>query len=285
LVDKDTLPPRPSGAGARRLNTGGRFRRDSSTAPTATRHSRKLARSLPLAVLGLMAGPVAALDWVHTNVQALYGEGFILGEHRRATATLEHAHGWRYGDNFFFVDLYNHLPSRGGIQLEAYGEWYSTLSLNKVFGLQSPIPGVSDIAFSAGINAGSRPTVDPYLAFLGGMRLTFDLPGFEYLQFYTQAIQIEKQTRRGVQFTGVWSLPLSWAGLRFKFRGFMDVTSPAEAGDWHILAQPQLVLDIGAFADVPETWFFGVEWWYWHNKFGIPGANESAPQATLVWFF
>jgi len=248
-------------------------------------HFTGLAKRLAVAGLVVVAPGATALEWAHSDVQLLFGQDFTMGEHNRATATVEHAHGWQYGDNFFFVDLYNHLPERGGINLEAYGEWYSTLSLNKVFGFQSPIPYVSDLAFSAGINAGSRPTIDPYLAFLGGLRFSLDIPEFEYLQFYANVIQIEKQSARGVQLTWVWSVPLEWEGWRFKFRGFMDVTSPGETGDWHVLTQPQFVLDIGAFADVPDTWFFGVEWWYWHNKFGIPGANESAPQATLEWFF
>lgn len=236
-------------------------------------------------MLILAAGDACALDWVHSDVQLLYGEDFILGEQSRITLTVEHAHGWRYGDNFFFVDLYNHLPSRGGVNVEAYGEWYSTFSLNKIFGWESPVPYVSDISFSAGVNAGSRPKADPYLAFLGGLRFTLDLPQFEYFQFYTQAYHIDRQSSYGVQFTTVWSLPLDLAGWHFKFRGFMDITSPGQTGDWHILTQPQFLLDLGAFKGIPDTWMVGVEWWYWHNKFGIPGANESAPQATLVWFF
>jgi nucleoside-specific outer membrane channel protein Tsx len=63
--------------------------------------------------MALTTLPAAALDWAHTDVQLLYGEGFILGESQRATVTLEHAHGWEYGDNFFFIDLYQHLPNKG----------------------------------------------------------------------------------------------------------------------------------------------------------------------------
>jgi hypothetical protein len=236
------------------------------------------------AILLLLSRNACALEWIHTNLQLLYGDGFVLNEQRRFTLTLEHTHGWRYGDNFFFVDLYNHLD-HFGVNVEAYGEWYSTLSFNKMLGWQSPIPYVSDIALSGGINAGSRPQNNPFLAFLGGLRFTVDLPQFEYFQLYTHAYQTESQGHTGAQFTAVWSYPWEWSGWKFKCRGFIDITSPPYGGEWHVLTQPQLLLDVGAFVDQPDTWLIGVEWWYWHNKYGVRGANESVPQAALLWFF
>ncbi len=50
--------------------------------------------------------------------------------------TLQHASGWKYGDNFFFIDV---LDARGsGFQdFDLYGEWYSNFSLGKVTGKKS----------------------------------------------------------------------------------------------------------------------------------------------------
>ena len=31
--------------------------------------------------------------------------------------------------------------------------------------------------------------------------------------------------------------------------------------------------------------YAGVEWQYWHNKFGIDGVTESVAQAQLKWLF
>jgi len=45
------------------------------------------------------------LEWQSNNVQALYGEGFLLSSStQQGTFTFEHANGWKYGDNFFYVD-------------------------------------------------------------------------------------------------------------------------------------------------------------------------------------
>src|SRR5690554_2962107 len=47
----------------------------------------------------------AADRYSSTNVQILYGQDYELGEEKRTIMTLEHASGWEYGDNFFFVDV------------------------------------------------------------------------------------------------------------------------------------------------------------------------------------
>jgi nucleoside-specific outer membrane channel protein Tsx len=67
-------------------------------------------------------------EWSSTNVQLLSGDGFELGSSRHNTITLEHADGWRYGENFLFIDVIQ----RSNIGLEVYGEWYPRLSLNKL---------------------------------------------------------------------------------------------------------------------------------------------------------
>lgn len=229
-------------------------------------------------------GP-AALDWSSSNIQALYGEDFILGEERRATVTLEHAHGWSYGDNFFFADLYHHLKDRGGADLEAYGEWYSVLSLKRTTGLDVALPGVRDVGVSLGVNAGSKPARDNFKAWLGGVRIDLDAPGFEYLQVSFHAYKNDNEANTGLQITPVWSVPFNLGSLHFKFRGFMDVSSGETAAGWHLLAQPQLLFDAGALHGERDKLMLGVEWWCWKNKYGIKGQDESAPQAELVYFF
>ena len=227
-----------------------------------------------------------AFEWSITDAQLLYGDGFKLGDSQRATVTLEHADGWRYGDNYLFVDLINHLE-HGGVEVEAYGEWYTRLSLKKVFGWDLRLPGVRDVLPSFGFNAGSRPTDHPFRAYLGGLGIDFDVPGFDYLQLGLFAYQAEGVSGAGMQVTPVWSVPFSLGGLKFKFRGFLDyATGGANAsGSWHLLTQPQLLLDVGAFYGSPDAFMAGIEWWVWINKYGVQGQNESVPQACLLYFF
>jgi nucleoside-specific outer membrane channel protein Tsx len=238
------------------------------------------------AFLGCCGSPAAAFEWSSTDLQLLYGDGFKLGDAQRATVTFEHADGWAYGDNFLFIDLINHLD-HGGVEVEAYGELYSRLSFKKLFGWTPGLPGVKDVLPSFGFNAGSRPTDSPFRAYLGGLGIDFDVPGFDYLQLGLFGYQAEGVKGAGLQVTPVWSLPFAAFGLDFKFRGFFDyATGGANAtGHWHFLAQPQVVLDVGALFGKKDRFMAGIEWWVWLNKYGLKGQNDSVPQACLLYFF
>ena len=183
------------------------------------------------------------------------------------------------------MDLYHHSKSEGGVDLEAYGEWYSFLSLKKTSGLEVPLPGIRDIGVSLGVNAGSKPARDPFKAWLGGVRIDLDAPGFEYMQLSFHAYKNDNEPGTGLQITPVWSIPFNLGDFRFKFRGFMDISSGETAPGWHLLAQPQLLFDVGALQGKRDKLMLGVEWWYWKNKYGIEGQDESAPQAEVIYYF
>ena len=52
------------------------------------------------------------------------------------------------------------------------------------------------------------------------------------------------------------------------------------------LTQPRLLLDVGDLVWNKQGQFFaGIEYQYWHNKFGIDGVTESTPQAQIKWVF
>jgi hypothetical protein len=36
---------------------------------------------------------------------------------------------------------------------------------------------------------------------------------------------------------------------------------------------------------MPNRLFAGIEWAYWHNKYGIKGFHQTAPQVVLMWVF
>ena len=66
-----------------------------------------------------------AFDWTSSNVQYLHGTAYLLGSKDRDIITVEHSDGWKYGQNFFFVDTIYHEENLNGFQFEAYGEIYS----------------------------------------------------------------------------------------------------------------------------------------------------------------
>ena len=221
-------------------------------------------------------------EWTSNNIQFLTGDGFKLGSSHHNTITLEHADGWRYGENFLFLDFIQ----RDDIGLEVYGEWYPRLSLNKLSNKNLSFGVFRDFSIVGGINAGSEPSDDPFLAYLLGGGISFDIPLIEFMQLDVMAHKQDDVNSIGIQITPAWSVPFSLGSLSFKFRGFLDwVSASATGGEDYILIQPQLLLDVGHLLGHKDKFYAGIEYWYWHNKFGIKGVTEQSVQAMLMYVF
>jgi nucleoside-specific outer membrane channel protein Tsx len=221
-------------------------------------------------------------DWTSNNVQFLTGDGFKLGSSNHNTVTFEHADGWMYGDNFLFIDFIQ----RDDVGLEVYGEFYPRLSLSKLTNNDISYGIVKDISIVAGINAGSEPSEDNFVAYLFGGGISFDIPHTEFIKLDIMAYKDDNVSSIGVQVSPVWNIPFSIGNLDFKFRGFLDwLSSDATGGDDSILTQPQLLLDVGKLVGNRNKFYAGIEYWYWHNKFGINGITEQSAQATLMYTF
>lgn len=242
-----------------------------------------LPQKLGYMVLLVCSSSVMAFDWTATNAQILYGDNFELAEQQRQTFTLEHANGWKYGHNFFFVDFYNNQGA------EVYAEVYSYLSLNKITGRDLSFGPVKDISVLAGINISNRPEFDDFKAYLAGVEL--DL-GNQYFDYLTVSAKVYKNDgvsgQYGMEFTPVWSLPFNIGPAKFKFRGFVDfrTANTNNNKNFSMLAQPQLLYDVGDLINWrSDTVYVGTEYCYWFAKYGIEGLNESAFQAMVIGFF
>jgi len=246
---------------------------------------KTISASLTCLLIVLTSSPSYSFDWTSSNVQVLYGSDFEFGDKDRTTVTVEHANGWKYGQNFFFVDVAEH----NDIGTEVYAEVYSYLSLNKITGSKLSLGPINDISLLAGINISNKPENDHFKAYLAG--LSFDLANkyFDYLQLDIAAYKSDDVRHKyGLQVTPVWSYPFEIGSAKFKFRGFTDfrTANTSNAGNFHILAQPQVLLDIGDLSGIKsDTVFIGTEYSYWHNKFGVKDVEESVVQAMLIGFF
>ncbi|MBW6453263.1 MAG: DUF5020 family protein, partial [Methyloprofundus sp.] len=185
----------------------------------------------------LSSAALQALDWTSSNIQYLYGGDFIFAEQERSTVTIEHAHGWKYGTNFFFVDMYNNDG------FEVYAEVYSYLSLNKIFGADLSLGPIKDFSLAGGINISNRPEEKRFQAYLVGVSLDLANEYFDYLQLDVMAYKDDGYQSWGVQITPVWSFPFELGSTRFKFRGFIDIKdgNTNALGNITMLAQPQLL--------------------------------------------
>jgi nucleoside-specific outer membrane channel protein Tsx len=260
-----------------------------------------LMRLLP--VLGcLMAIQSWASDWSTTEL--LYQNGRLDaptfaggGTHRTTVFTLQHASGWKYGDNFFFIDHLNDGHPDGFDDGDFYGEIYLNFSLGKIASKQVGVGAIKDVGLIAGVNADADANV---LKYLPGIRLSWDVPGFAFLNSdITAYIDRSDGVRVGTSNAPSednsymidisWAYPFSIGDYDFSIEGHMEYIGArtnefgGDVSAW-FLAQPQLRFDIGkAIANNPNQVFVGVKWQYWRNKLGDRDTDESSVMALLVW--
>ena len=209
--------------------------------------------------------------------------------------TFQHRSEWEYGDNFFFIDLYNDGILDGFNDDDVYLEWYPNFSLGKILGRRVGFGRISDVGVLAGINYDADVN---FLKWLPGLRFSWDLPGFA---FFNTDFTAFIDNNAGIQSGGVpattstfmvdlnWALPFSIGKHDFSIEGHAELIGDRrnELGDrvsWWFLAQPQFRYDAGkTLFGSPDKLFVGVEWQIWINKFGDAQTDENTLQALVVW--
>lgn len=242
-------------------------------------------RLLCALLLSLAASTSYAFEWTSTNIQALYGEDFELGDNSRTTITIEHSDGWKYGKNYFFVDTI----FRDDIGVEIYAEVYAYLSLSKISDQQVGFGPIKDISIVGGLNISNKPEKDNFKGYLAGISFDLGNQWFDYLQLDIASYKNDSVAGKyGLQVTPVWSLPFSIADIDLKFRGFADFGFgyTNDNGNFHALTQPQMLIDVGKLAGWKKNSVYaGVEYMLWHHKFGLSNVTESTVQGMIIGFF
>jgi len=219
-------------------------------------------------------------DWTSNNIQLLHGSHFKSTDKTRTITTIQHANGWRYGENFIFVDIDNRAEAD---HYALYGEFYPRLSWSKISGQEPSLPLFKDFSLVAGLNAGNLPESDPFRAYLLGFGAKFNLPAFKYFVIDVMAFKSENESTTGVQISPVWSAPFQIGSVKFEFKGYLDWQSAdATGGVSSILTQPQLLVDVGDLLGYSDSFYAGIEYHYWRNKFGIKNLDEKVPQAMVL---
>lgn len=247
--------------------------------------------------MGLGILPAYANDnwfqWSNTEIQYLHGDGYRMplnsNDISQSIITFTHAHGWAYGRNFMFMDT---LITEDGqpSQTSVYGEAYSYFSLSKISGKELSFGIFKDLNATIGFNAGenfksarSGPRILLY-----GVTADLNLPGFSLLTVDFLRHNPVEPSPQGTswQITPVWKFPFEIFGTKWSLEGFADFIGKKGPGyARNALAQPQLRLDVGDLWGHSKQLYVGIEYQYWHNKYGIKGFHESLPQALVVWKF
>lgn len=236
-------------------------------------------------ITALFSSTAQASIWSTSNIQYLHGNSYKLGDETRSIVTFEHADGWKYGDNFFFVDITN--PDRESVNTptEFYSEYSPRVSLLSLAG-KTPWTGfVKDILQTDTVEMGQG-----FHNYLYGLAVDLNLPGFAFFQVnYYVRNEITARSDLGNQITLAWLAPFNIGPTKWIFEGFADYAWGLNNNEAHVednlITAPRLLLDIGNFFGTPNALHAGVEYQVWRNKFGIKDVNENVAQLMLKWTF
>jgi nucleoside-specific outer membrane channel protein Tsx len=245
-------------------------------------------------LLGSLAAYAGAAQWSSTNVQYLvsskyqaiyFDEDAGQLDSVDATAsifTLEHVNGWKYGDNFFFVDVTN--PDRSNSDLGPtgyYGEFSPRLSMSKIGGFDMSGGVIKDVLLTTSAELG-----DGFRNYLYGVAIDLNIPKVPVAQInYYIRNEIGPARDTGQQVTLVWLAPFSLGSTSWAFEGFFDYAFSMDHAEDNIVAGPRLMMDLGKTWGSADVFQIGIELQIWKNKFGLDGIDESAPQAMVKWIW
>ncbi len=217
-----------------------------------------------------------AINWSVTNISFLKGRGYLLGEKKRTIATFDHSSGGKIGSHYFFFDVIN--PDSDFISI--YGEWHPAFSLSNLFNQTDAIWKIDDILLVGEYDYGSSPMSSFRRYYYGiGVRMDFESADYFNINFlYGGDPSVPGDTE---QISVSWGFPFKLFRVHGIFSGYVDYIGSESYFVANIQTQPQLLVDIGRVMDFKNKVYFGIEYQYWHNKFGLKGITEKVPQLIL----
>jgi nucleoside-specific outer membrane channel protein Tsx len=262
-------------------------------------------KKIALVALAAAAVGVQAADWSDTSINFRRGqkfaEPFQTNDITKNIIGLNHASGYKYGSNFFNVDMLlsdpsdpSALNSKTGAH-EVYVVYRNTVDLEKVTGKSFKTTGVRGLGITGGFDFNTKND-DTYNSkkemVVLGPTVMVDVPaGFlnvSLLQLW------ESNAPSGYNFgtssnyntdrfhydphpmlTAAWSIPFSVASVPLEFAGYANyITSKgkSESGG-NTVAETNIDMQVmydmsSAIGAKPKTFKVGAEYQYWKNKFG-----------------
>lgn len=256
--------------------------------------TNRIARLLAALSLAALLAPAAArAEFGTTNFQLLVGNNFndnLLGYNtatgNMTTVTVNHFSTWAYGDNFVFIDMQRGVFLDGADNATSnralmYAEWHPRLFLNK---LGLPTAGfIKNWGLAGEINQTTG-----FYAYLGGLGFDFAIPGFQVagLNVYYRYDWVGATTTytNTWQVSPFWDVPFTFGPVAGTFTGFVDVTTNHDK-KLDIMAQPELLVDVGNFFGAPGKFHAGIEWYVhrYRNFMDDKDKTVSAPQLMVQW--
>ena len=279
------------------------------------------------AVLATISTSIRAAEWSDTFLGYRYGthfaEPFGANDIHKNIFSLTHGSGYKYGTNFFNVDLLlsdKKDPAFAGSNdgaHEAYVVYRHTLDIGKVRGQDikfGPFRGVGLTAgfdFNAKTDAGYNSKKRMVVL---GPTLMVDVPGFfnvSLLALWESNAPYNTFTGKGVSrytydthpmLNLAWGIPFSAGSVPLSFQGFANFISSKGKNEFGGGTAPETNIDMQIMYDLSpaagaskDTFKVGFEYQYWRNKFGTattaagagagPGATAKTPMVRVEYHF
>ncbi|ART79069.1 hypothetical protein [Oceanisphaera avium] len=247
--------------------------------------------------MAVAAPHVSAANWSDTFVGYRYGSNFTEpyndSKIKKNVLGLTHASGYDYGQNFFNVDLLqsnSQDPANGDDKgegdgaFEAYVTYRHQLHLGKVFDADMSFGPVKEVALTAGFDANTKNTefAPRKQMLVVGPTLKFDVPkGFvDFSVLYahernhsnsgTPLVSKDVTFNDYTIYNLTWGVPFDLGAVPMKFQGFGNWATPKGQGTTdERLVRTSLMVDVGQLAfNKDNTFWLGVGYEYWRNKFG-----------------
>lgn len=248
-------------------------------------HHRLLSIALFLSLPAMLSSAQAQANWQDFSITLLHGSDYTVDyslttdDSTRTVITMEYAAGYGWGDLFTFID---HLASAH--HQELYWELQPRVALSPWFGAPPAFASAMEEYFIATALEvanfddpdGLTPSSGSFSNHLLGVGASWKAPGFHYLHTNIyRAFNGEEDD--DYQLTIVWAKAFSIKGHRFLYDGFIDWSSATADHHASLNWTSQLKHDIGSLMGKPNRLYWGIEYVYWRNKFGIANATSAIP--------
>jgi len=262
-----------------------------------------------------------AADFSDTAIGYRYGtqyrEPFDPDDIGKHIVSLTHASAYKYGSNFFDVDLLKsdaHDPASGGGggAHEAYTTFRTTLSLSKTLSVRTNHGAIRDVGITGGFDFNAKD--DQFSARVFklslGPKVSFNVPGFfdvaivwrserNHNWFATppgfggagcmpsasQACNPDVHFKDTAALEAAWMIPFA-LGWPAKFQGFLEYAGAKGRDGTGAETAPETLLEMALLWDVGSPMghkgaiFAGLDYQYWKNKFGSDASKDPTGGST-----
>ena len=286
--------------------------------------SIKLAATAAAAAAALQVQLAQAADWSDTQIGYRYGTSF--GEPYEGNniikniVDLQHASGYKYGTNFFNVDLLisdsadPSGPSAKSGAHEVYVMYRHFLDTGKVIGKDLSFGPVRGVGITAGFDFNSKSDAgynSKKRMLLAGPTLQMKVPGFlsiSVLQIWESNAPCNDYSNTCVSrysykphpmLALAFGIPFHIGPVALSYEGYANYIASKGTDEFGGPTKPETHWDSEIMYDIGEllgakskTFKLGFEYEYWKNKFGNPadgpagnGAFARTPMVRVEYHF